>query len=115
MNSNINNILIGCLLGDAHIGKCGDDKAFITFEQTIKHKDYMIFLYKNLKDNGINLYDIKYYLSIIKIINYQLFKQKFLGARWNLKMIKYYLNMIKTLFISYSNRNPCVFQERPGI
>ena len=31
MNSNINNILIGCLLGDVHIGKCGDDKAFITF------------------------------------------------------------------------------------
>jgi hypothetical protein len=31
MNSNINNILIGCLLGDAHIGKCRDDKVFITF------------------------------------------------------------------------------------
>jgi len=31
INSNINNILIGCLLGDAYIGKCGEDKAFITF------------------------------------------------------------------------------------
>ena len=61
MNSNIKNILIGCLLGDAHVGKCGDDKAFITFEQTIKHKDYIIFIYQNLKDKGINLHDIKYY------------------------------------------------------
>ena len=45
MNSNINNILIDCLLGDAHIGKYGDEKAYITFEQIIKHKDYIIFIY----------------------------------------------------------------------
>src|SRR5204862_7932784 len=61
MNNNIKNILMGCLLGDAQIGKCGDDKAFITFKQTIYHKDFIMFIYQNLKDNGINLYDIKYY------------------------------------------------------
>jgi LAGLIDADG DNA endonuclease family len=49
MNSNIKNILIGCLLGDAYIGKCGNDKAFITFEETIKHKNYIMLIYQNLK------------------------------------------------------------------
>lgn len=43
------NMLIGCLLGDAHIGVSGGDKAFITFEQTTKHKDYIMFIYQTLK------------------------------------------------------------------
>jgi len=61
MNNDLKSILIGCLLGDAHTGKSEKDKAFITFEQTIKHKDYIMFIYKTLKDNGISLYVIKYY------------------------------------------------------
>lgn len=36
MNFLIKDMLIGCLLGDAHIGKIGNDNAFITFEQNIK-------------------------------------------------------------------------------
>lgn len=91
MNSNINNILIGCLLGDAHIGKCGDDKDFITFEQTIKHKDYMIFLYKNLKDNGINLYDIKYYTR--KDYRYNSINNSIYFKTYNLKLLKPLANM----------------------
>jgi len=54
-------MLIGCILGDAHIGKSGDDKGFITFEQTIKHKDYVLDIYDKLSKSGIGLYDIKYY------------------------------------------------------
>lgn len=91
MNSNINNLLIGCLLGDAHIRKCGDDKAFITFEQTIKHKDYIIFIYQYLKDNSINLYGIKYYTKkdsrYISINNYIYFKT------YNLELLKPFVNM----------------------
>lgn len=45
LKSNIKDMLIGCILGDAHIGKVGKDKGFITFEQTIKHKDYVIDIY----------------------------------------------------------------------
>jgi hypothetical protein len=91
MNSNIKNILIGCLLGDAHVGKYGDNKAFITFEQTIKHKDYMIFLYKNLKDNSINLYDIKYYTR--KDSRYNSINNSIYFKTYNLELLKPLVNM----------------------
>jgi LAGLIDADG DNA endonuclease family len=94
INSNINNILIGCLSGYAHIGKCINDKAFITFEQTIKHKDYMIFLYKNLKDNGINLYDIKYYT--IKDSRYNSINNSIYFKTYNLELLKPLANMFLT-------------------
>jgi hypothetical protein len=58
---NIRDMLIGCLLGDAHIGVSGGDKAFITFEQTTKHEDYIMFIYQTLKNAGVGLHDIKYY------------------------------------------------------
>lgn len=61
LNNEIKDMLIGCILGDAHIGKVGDNKGFITFEQTIKHKDYVIDIYEKLKNSGIELQDIKYY------------------------------------------------------
>lgn len=61
LNNEIKDMLIGCILGDAHIGKVGDNKGFITFEQTIKHKDYVIDIYDKLKNSGIELQDIKYY------------------------------------------------------
>jgi len=60
-DDNIRDMLIGCLLGDAHIGVSGGDKAFITFEQTTKHKDYIMFIYQTLKNAGVGLHDIKYY------------------------------------------------------
>jgi len=94
MNSNINNILIGCLLGDAHIEICSDDKAFITFEQTIKHKDYIIFIYQNLKDNGINLYDIKYYTR--KDYRYNSINNSIYFKTYNLELLKPLANMFFT-------------------
>lgn len=54
-------ILVGCLLGDAHIGRSGNDKAFITFEQTDKHKDYIFDIYQKLKETGLDLSELKYY------------------------------------------------------
>jgi hypothetical protein len=61
LNNNIQEMLIGCILGDAHIGKVGEDKGFITFEQTIKHKDYILDIYNKLKESDFKIYDIKYY------------------------------------------------------
>ena len=65
MNNNLNNetkdMLVGCILGDAHIGKVGNNKAFITFEQTIKHKEYVFDIYNKLSKSNIKLNDIKYY------------------------------------------------------
>jgi LAGLIDADG DNA endonuclease family len=61
LNNNIKDMLIGCILGDAHIGKVGNDKGFITFEQTIKHKDYVIDIYNKLEKSGVSLYELKYY------------------------------------------------------
>ena len=86
LNTNIINISIGCLLGDAHIGECGDDKAFITFEQTIKHKDYILFLYQKLKNNGINLYDIKYYTR--KDFRYNSINNSIYFKTYNLELLK---------------------------
>ena len=59
INSNIRDMLIGCLLGDAHVGR-SEGKAFITFEQTIKH-EYIKSIDQTLKNAGIGLHDIKYY------------------------------------------------------
>lgn len=55
-------MLVGCILGDAHIKKRGEHQAYITFEQTIKHKDYVMHIQDVLKGvDGIELYDIKHY------------------------------------------------------
>lgn len=48
-------------MAGAHIGKYKDNKAFITFEQTIQHEDYIMYIFQTLKNSGIDLYDIKYY------------------------------------------------------
>lgn len=50
------NLLVGCLLGDAHI------RSYITFEQTIKHKDYILSIYKILSNSDLELKEIKYYI-----------------------------------------------------
>ena len=59
INSNIRDMLIGCFLGDARVGR-SEGKAFITFEQTIKH-EYIKSIDQTLKNAGIGLHDIKYY------------------------------------------------------
>jgi len=46
MNKIIKEMLTGVLLGDAHIGKVGVDKAFISFEQSKKKGDYLLYLHK---------------------------------------------------------------------
>ena len=61
LNNETKDMLIGCILGDAHIGRVGDGKAFITFEQTIKHKEYVLDIYDKLNKSGLKLHDIKYY------------------------------------------------------
>jgi len=49
-------MLFGCLLGDAHIGVHGTGKVYITFEQTINHKDYVMHIYDVLSGvDGIEL------------------------------------------------------------
>jgi hypothetical protein len=61
LEQNIFEMLFGCLLGDAHIGIHGD-KVYVTFEQTLKRKDYVMYIYDLLSGvDGIELSEIKYY------------------------------------------------------
>ena len=60
-NNNIRDLLIGCLLGDAHIRRTKDHRSYITFEQTIQHEDYVLDLHKTLSEAGLSLSEIKYY------------------------------------------------------
>jgi hypothetical protein len=56
------NLLVGCLLGDAHIRRNKDgSESYITFEQTINHKEYVLSLYQILSQSGLKLKEIKYY------------------------------------------------------
>jgi len=58
----IYNLLTGCILGDAHIKSIkGGGKSYITFEQTINHKDYVTRIYEILSQSGLGLKEIKYY------------------------------------------------------
>lgn len=53
--------LLGCLLGDAHIGTRGG-KVYMTFEQSLKHREYIMSLHDLLKGIvGLEVSDIKYY------------------------------------------------------
>lgn len=61
LNNTTKDILFGCLLGDAHLEKSGTNKAYVTFEQTSKHKDYIMHIYELLKSEGLELFDIKTY------------------------------------------------------
>jgi hypothetical protein len=101
-NDIIKSMLIGCLLGDAHIGKYGNNKAFITFEQSIKHKDYIMFIYQKLKDNGINLYDLKYYFR--KDSRYNSINSSIYFKTHNLESLKPFANM----FLSENNNKKIV-------
>jgi len=44
--------LIGAILGDAHIGKTGLNKAFISFEQSSKKAEYLNSLHELIKKEG---------------------------------------------------------------
>jgi len=55
LNKHIKEFLIGTLLGDAHIGRTGLDKAFISFEQSSKKIEYLNYLFNITKEGGIPL------------------------------------------------------------
>jgi hypothetical protein len=57
MNKVLREILIGAILGDAHIRKTGLNKAFISFEQSSKKADYLNFLHGLVKKEGLPLMD----------------------------------------------------------
>ena len=44
MNKTLKDMLIGVILGDAHIKRTGLDKAFISFEQSNKKIEYIKYL-----------------------------------------------------------------------
>jgi LAGLIDADG DNA endonuclease family len=50
MNLNKKEFLIGTLLGDAHIGRTGLNKAFISFEQSSKKREYLNYLLNVTKE-----------------------------------------------------------------
>lgn len=53
-------MLIGVILGDAHLRKAGD-KAYVTIEQSIKKVEYVYYLNNLFKIGGFNVEDIKTY------------------------------------------------------
>lgn len=55
MNKTLKDMLIGVLLGDAHIRRTGLDKAFISFEQSNKKIEYIHYLHKLTKEEGLPL------------------------------------------------------------
>src|SRR5258708_28818181 len=61
MNKPFRDMLVGVLLGDAHIGRTGLDKAFISFEQSKKKLDYITHLHNLAKNSGLELEELKTY------------------------------------------------------
>lgn len=57
MNKKIQDMLIGAILGDAHIRRTGLNKAFISFEQSKKKSEYINYLHSLTKEAGIPLQD----------------------------------------------------------
>lgn len=55
MKKLLKDMLIGNLLGDAHIGRTGLDKAYITFEQSSKKSEYLNHLFHLVKEEGLPL------------------------------------------------------------
>lgn len=59
IKNKIKDLLIGTLLGDAHIRRSGINKAYITFEQSVKNKDYLMFLYEAVNNEDLSLNEPK--------------------------------------------------------
>ena len=55
MKKSITELLVGALLGDAHIGRTGLNKAFISFEQSKQKIEYLNYLHKITKEAGFDL------------------------------------------------------------
>ena len=61
MNKTLREILVGLILGDAHIKRVGTNKAFITFEQSKDKIEYFNFVRESLKNEGLNFQETKFY------------------------------------------------------
>ena len=55
MGKALKDMLIGVILGDAHIKRTGSDKAFVSFEQSSKKADYLNYLQSLVKEGGLPL------------------------------------------------------------
>ena len=55
MKKTIIEMFIGALLGDAHVGRSGLNKAFISFEQSKQKIEYLNYLHKITKEAGFDL------------------------------------------------------------
>ena len=61
MNKAFREMLVGVLLGDAHIGRTGLDKAYISFEQSKKKLEYITYLHNLTRESGFDLEELKTY------------------------------------------------------
>lgn len=61
MNKSLREVLVGLLLGDGHIRRSGSNKAYITFEQSLKKKDYLQHVQDILKQEGADLNETREY------------------------------------------------------
>lgn len=63
MNKAFKDMLIGVLLGDAHIGRTGLDKAYITFEppRSKKKLEYISYLHRLTRESGFEIDELKTY------------------------------------------------------
>jgi len=61
INTNIKDMLIGNLLGDSHIKRVGLSKAYITFEQSLKKKEYLEYLYNLINNENLAFSEPKIY------------------------------------------------------
>ena len=53
MKNLLKEMLIGTILGDAHLGRTGLNRAFLTFEQSAKKSDYLNHIY-NIKNKDFS-------------------------------------------------------------
>jgi hypothetical protein len=61
ISKTIREIFIGMLLGDGHIRRSGLDKAYITFEQSEKKKEYFNYVHDLLTKEGLDISEAKVY------------------------------------------------------
>jgi hypothetical protein len=57
MNKTLKDMLVGLILGDAHLGRTGLDKAFISFEQSKSKVNYISYLQNLILEGGLPLLD----------------------------------------------------------
>jgi hypothetical protein len=62
LNKNIREIFIGMLLGDGHILRSGQNKAYIAFEPSSKKTDYLNYVKDILNKEGMELSDNQTYV-----------------------------------------------------